>query len=37
MFILGRIDRELHFLKFLDVKFGLYGSEFFRLFRQNTC
>ena len=32
MFILDRIDRELHSLKCLDIKFGLKSSEFFRLF-----
>ena len=37
MFVLDRIDRELHFLKCLDLKFGLSSSEFFRRFRQNTC
>ena len=36
MFILDRIDRELHSLKRLDLKFGLQSSDFFRLFRQNT-
>ena len=37
MFILDPIDRELHSLKCLDLKFGLESSEFFRLFRKNTC
>ena len=31
MFILDRIDRELHSLKCLDLKFGL-GSEFSKFF-----
>ena len=29
MFILDRLDRELHSLKCLDLKFGLQSSDFF--------
>ena len=35
MFILDRIDPELHSLKHLELKFGL-SLEIFRIFRQNT-
>ena len=34
--LLYRIDRELHSLKCLDLKFGL-GSEFSKFFDKNTC
>ena len=37
MFILDRIDRELHSLKCLELKFGLQSSELFILKKQTKC